>query len=309
MKTRERALLGQVADIDLRLLRVFRAVVDCGGMAAAELELNIAISTISRHVKDLEERFGMVLCRRGRAGFALTPEGERVYAASDRLLRATDAFRVGLHDIGRTLGGEIHVALFEKVVTNPLAHIDDAIAQFRKLAPSVSIKLHVGTIGSIERGMMDGQFHVGLIPEHRRSDSLGYEELFDERMLLFAGSRHPWFASAERRRNWAALESQGLAGLDYHSPNMLLAHARGLTRAASASDQEGVAHLVLSGSYLGFLPDHYSEPFVRTGRMRAVCPGILKYDCRFSVIHRREPRPLRVTEAFRECLRSAHTEK
>ena len=27
--------------MDLRLLRVFRAVVDCGGMAAAELELNI----------------------------------------------------------------------------------------------------------------------------------------------------------------------------------------------------------------------------------------------------------------------------
>ena len=33
--------MGQVSDMDLRLLQVFRAVVDCGGMAAAELELNI----------------------------------------------------------------------------------------------------------------------------------------------------------------------------------------------------------------------------------------------------------------------------
>lgn len=87
MQPRERAILGQLADVDLRLLRVFRAVADCGGMAAAELELNIAMSTISRHIKDLEERFGMVLCRRGRSGFALTPEGERIYAASERLLR------------------------------------------------------------------------------------------------------------------------------------------------------------------------------------------------------------------------------
>ncbi|HQZ57369.1 MAG TPA: LysR family transcriptional regulator, partial [Ottowia sp.] len=37
---RIRAVLGQVSDMDLRLLRVFKAVVECGGMAAAELELN-----------------------------------------------------------------------------------------------------------------------------------------------------------------------------------------------------------------------------------------------------------------------------
>ena len=69
-----RPALGQLSDMDLRLLRVFRVVADCGGMAAAELELNIGSSTISRHIKDLETRLGLRLCRRGRAGFALTPE-------------------------------------------------------------------------------------------------------------------------------------------------------------------------------------------------------------------------------------------
>ena len=61
-----KALLGNVTDNDLRLLRVFRAVVACGGFAAAELELNINRSTISRHIKDLETRLGVTLCRRGR---------------------------------------------------------------------------------------------------------------------------------------------------------------------------------------------------------------------------------------------------
>src|SRR5215831_11099766 len=100
-----KAILGRLGDIDLRLLRVFKAVADCGGMAAAELELNIAMSTISRHVKDLEERLGLVLCRRGRGGFALTAEGEKVYAAAEQLLSATESFRDSLHDIHRGLGG------------------------------------------------------------------------------------------------------------------------------------------------------------------------------------------------------------
>jgi DNA-binding MarR family transcriptional regulator len=82
--------LGQLSDADWRLLRVFLAVVDCGGMTAAELELNISTSTISRHVKDLEARLGLVLCRRGRAGFALTPAGERIVAESRQLLAATE---------------------------------------------------------------------------------------------------------------------------------------------------------------------------------------------------------------------------
>lgn len=34
---RERAVLGRLSDMDLRLLQVFKSVVDCGGMAAAEL--------------------------------------------------------------------------------------------------------------------------------------------------------------------------------------------------------------------------------------------------------------------------------
>ena len=76
--TKRRAVLGQISDADIRLLRVFQAVADCGGMTAAELELNISTSTISRHVKDLETRLGLTLCRRGRGGFALTPEGARI---------------------------------------------------------------------------------------------------------------------------------------------------------------------------------------------------------------------------------------
>ena len=59
--TRNRAVLGQLSDMDLRLLKVFKSVVDCGGMAAAELELNIGTSTVSRHVKDLETRLAEAL--------------------------------------------------------------------------------------------------------------------------------------------------------------------------------------------------------------------------------------------------------
>ena len=311
------AAVPRLEDVDLRLLRVFKAVADCGGMAAAELELDLAMSTISRHIKELEARLNLVLCRRGRAGFALTPEGEQLYAATERLLSATEAFRAGLHEIHERLGGDLHVAIFEKTASNPNARIAEAVGRFRGQAGEVTLHLHVGTIAMIERGVMDGQFHLGIVPEHRRSESLAYDELFEETMLLYAGRGHPWFeaaagSAAGRVRaaplGWADLRKQDLAALGYHSPNMALAHKHRLERKATASDQEAVATLVLSGAFVGFLPDHYAEPFVRAGRMRAVAPERLKYDCRFSCIRRRAPAPLRVMQAFRAALLRAHRE-
>jgi DNA-binding transcriptional LysR family regulator len=67
-----------------------------------------------------------------------------------------------------------------------------AIALFCAQAPEVALNLHVAPINAaIERGVIDGQFQVGVIPGHRRSDSLAYDELFDETMLLYCGADAP----------------------------------------------------------------------------------------------------------------------
>ena len=83
---------------------------------------------------------------------------------------------------------------------------------------------------------------------------------------------------------------------------MEIARTHNLTCSATASDQEGVAHLILSGGFLGFLPDHYAALFVSEGRMRPVAPQRMYYNCRYSVIHRKDPPPLRAARVFRACL-------
>jgi LysR family transcriptional regulator, transcriptional activator for bauABCD operon len=303
---RERAILGQVSDLDLRLLRVFKAVVECGGMAAAELELNIGTSTVSRHVKDLESRLGLRLCRRGRSGFALTTEGDRVYREILQLLGSVAAFRNSIDDIHRRMGGQLEVALFDKTATNPAARIHQALARFSALAPEVTLSVHVDSINGIERGLIGGAFHVGIMPVHRSSKTLRYADLFGETMLLYCGSQHSLFEANDSSLTWAQIRKLPFAGLGYHSPNMELTHRERLQRSATGYDQEAIATLVLSGKYLGFLPDHYAESFVRAGLLRALNPQRLRYSCRFASVIRRSPEPSRAIRAFAECLLEAH---
>lgn len=306
MKVKTPASLGQISDMDIRLLRVFKSVVDCGGMAAAELELNIGTSTVSRHIKDLETRLGLLLCRRGRAGFALTPEGERIYAETLRLLAGVEAFRQSVDDIHQRMGGPLHLAVFDKTASNPAARIHEAIARFTERAPEVHLQLHVSTLIAIERGVLDGQFQLGVIPGHRDSGTLAYEALFDETMLLYCAARHPLYAADDATLDWENLRQHPFAGLGDHSPNMALSQLRRLPRRATGFDQESIATLILSGRYLGFLPDHYAQGFVRDGLMRAVHPARFRYECRFFSIVRRSPQATRVTRAFLDCLRQAH---
>ena len=298
--------LGQLGESDLRMLKVFKAVADCGGMAAAELELNVGTSTISRQIKDLETRLGFTLCRRGRAGFALTVEGQRIYEETMRLLSAVDAFRSGVDDIHQRMGGQLEIGLFDKTATNPKARIGEAIAGFVERAPEVALQIQIGTINAIERQLIDGSLHVGIIPAHRRSESLAYDLLFDETMLLYCGAGHPLFDGRNTGLDWKGLRAHRFAGLGYHSPNMEASHRAGLKRAATGLDQEAIATLILSGCFLGFLPDHYGRIFEEGGRMRPVRKSMFRYDCGFVCVMRRSPAPSRAALAFREALLQAH---
>ncbi|BBI71815.2 hypothetical protein HAALTHF_16320n [Vreelandella aquamarina] len=54
------ASLGQMSDYEIRLIRIFKTVVECGGFTAAETTLGISRSAISQHMNDLEGRFPSV---------------------------------------------------------------------------------------------------------------------------------------------------------------------------------------------------------------------------------------------------------
>ena len=127
-------------------------------------------------------------------------------------------------------------------------------------------------------------------------------------MLLYCGHAHPLFGATAKDQpsDWDALRAHQFAGLGYHSPNMEISQQVRLARKATGFDQEAIATLILSGKFLGFLPDHYAESFVRDGQMRAIDPTVFRYDCQFFAITRRSPQIARATRALQECLEQAH---
>ena len=156
--------LAQVSDFDLRLLRVFKAVAEAGSFAGAESALGITRSAISLHMADLEQRLGMRLCQRGRAGFALTDQGREVLRSAESLLAAVEDFRTGVNQLHQTLRGDLNIGLMNNLVTLPRMRITAALQAIRQRSDAVRIHLSMSPPGEVERGVLDGRLHAGAVP-------------------------------------------------------------------------------------------------------------------------------------------------
>jgi len=300
-----RALLASLAEADLRLLRVFIAIAESGGLAAAELRLNISRSVISRHLKDLEVRLGVRLCERGRAGFALTEAGQVVLDAARRLIAQIEQFRSEVAELHAGMRGELNLAIFDKIVSNPGCRLAEAIAAFGAEAPAVTLNVHVAGSSEIEKGLLEGRFHVAVHPFHRASESFTSVPLFDEFLPLYAAPGHPLVAGAQPPDD-AALRRAAFVGLGYHSPNMEHFWRLGLQPAARAFEQEASVLLIRSGRYIGFLPDHYARPFEERGELVRLASETLRYYCEWQASVARNPAPGRIARRFMEILVAQH---
>src|SRR5436190_6673923 len=78
------------SDVTLERMRTFVRVADRGSLSAVARELGVGQSTITRHLRELEEAVGVPLLSRTTRHVTLTDEGSRYYANSVQILRLVE---------------------------------------------------------------------------------------------------------------------------------------------------------------------------------------------------------------------------
>ncbi|MGG5871547.1 LysR family transcriptional regulator [Pseudomonas peli] len=305
MSTRRPDPLAQVSDFDIRLLKLFRSVVECGGFSAAESALGIGRSAISQQMSDLEQRLGLRLCQRGRAGFALTEEGREVFQSTQQLLAALESFRTEVNGLHQHLRGELNIGLTDNLVTVPHMRITNALARLKERGPDVHIHIRMTPPSEVEQGVLDGRLHIGVVPQAGALSGLEYQALYDERSLLYCAVGHPLFYVDDQQLEDERLNAQEAIAPTFRLPPEVQSHYQALNCTASASDREGMAFLILTGRYIGYLPDHYAQAWVQQGRLRVLKPASRFYDISLASVTRKGRRPHLVLESFLEALAEA----
>lgn len=95
----------------MQSLQVFVKVADHGNFAAAGRELNIANSSVTRHIASLETDLGATLLIRTTRQVRLTPAGERAYRHAKEVIGKVEDLRRHVHDAGGAVSGPLRVSV------------------------------------------------------------------------------------------------------------------------------------------------------------------------------------------------------
>lgn len=293
---------------DLRLLRVFDAVVRHGGFAAAQSELNVSLSTISNHITALEQRLSVQLCHRGRGGFKLTEKGEIAVAATQRLLHAMDDFTSDMWALRGKLTGDLKIGLLDSVVTDDNSRLHEAIRRFRRRPNAVTFCLFQEQPQILQEKILGSIFHLGIGSTPHRISGLDYEFLYEEHHSLYCGPGHELFNAAEQVSSLDEVRRYPIASRGYWREGQL--RDLGFERVeAIVYNIEPQLSLIMSGGYLGFLPDHYAQAWLASGQIKKLPAKVASYTCSFEIMTRRGGRKTELTKTFITDLRACYRQK
>ena len=286
---------------DIKALQVFIAVVECQGVSAAQARLNMAQSVISTHLAHLEARFGFILCKRGRSGFALTQEGAAVYQAGLQLSAAASKFSAEIQEIklsNSVLDGELHLVLVDHLPKAFVQSLFQAIELIYQKYPKVQLVADIRSPQEIETALLAGQADLGIGYFARPLKNLNYFPLFSERQSVYCRANHPVLSSsltAERVAQEYAWVKRGYL----FSPDLLPVRPKHMT--ATSYHMEATLLFIMAGSHIGYLPEDYAQPYVDKGMLMRLLPESLSYTVTHDVVRRAEDNPL--VDAFLSLLK------
>lgn len=278
-------MLGNLNDIDLRMLRTFCTIVEAGGFTAAQVRLNISLPRLSVVVRDLEIRVGYSLCKRGKAGFQLTDEGLATYSAAQELFADIERFRQKTVEVNGRTHEHLRIGTVDSLASMPDSPLPAAIARFRPNNARVRLQLHVMRPDELEQAVLEERLHLAIGAFHHRLSGLDYRDLFEEEQNLYCSREHPFFKRADDSLGIEEISSADYVDRGYVAENRRPYELR-FSNMISAFSMEAIALLVFSGTYIGYLPTHYARQWVEQGRLRAILPQRLSYASAFHCITR-----------------------
>lgn len=264
--------LGRVTDVDLRLLRIFQTVVNCGGLSAAQIDLGIGRSTISTHIAELEARLGARLCQRGRSGFSLTTYGKKIYEASLSLMKSLDDFRHQVNASENAMTGELNIGVVDNVIWDKEASLSKVFREFSAVASKIDLTLYILSPDEIEHRLLTGRLHIGIAPVMHEVAGITYEPLFDEVNYLYCARQHPLFSRADSDITTGELIRSQYVKKGYVVNSDLERANTSMGKRVVAFHVEAFALFILSGCYIGFLPEHYASVWESKGEIRKILP-------------------------------------
>lgn len=171
--------------LDLRLFRYAMTAADHGSFRRAAAALNVQQSTVSKGIRNLEDRLGAMLFERSHSGIRPTLAGDRFLNEASL---GFDCLEKAIRRIGSLQRGE-HGEL--AVVTSvPFALLGEILERFREQYHCVSVEIMESTCSGSCASVRQRQADIAFVVKPAENDFSRSLHLFDESTGIVLPASH-----------------------------------------------------------------------------------------------------------------------
>ncbi|MDQ0392871.1 LysR family transcriptional regulator [Labrys monachus] len=179
--------------MDLRQLRYFVQIADCGSFSRAAEMLRVAQPSLSQQIKSLEEELGVELFMRHARGVALTELGLQFCDHARRLIQEADHARDSIRSQAASPSGRVSVGLPTSACRGLSLPLFQALSQ---RLPHIRLHIVETMTGYLDELLRAGRLDVALLYDHKAFEHVAWTEMMAEELMLLGPPDGPLTGAA-----------------------------------------------------------------------------------------------------------------
>ena len=185
----------------LQQLRILKAVANERSFTRAAEILYVSQPSLSKQIKILENKLGIILLNRENSTISLT-EGGRVFLQySERILALCEESCRALNDVKNGDRGNITVGASQTIGTYLMPRV---LALFAQNYPQINIKVQVDSTRIVAKNVVNREIDIavvgGDIPEDLKKN-LHVENFVEDELILIVPKSHPFALKKHKKIN------------------------------------------------------------------------------------------------------------
>ncbi len=163
---------------------VFLSVAEHLSFSKAAEALHISQPAVSRHIKELEQRYDASLFERKGNRIYLTGAGEKVYHAFKEIARHYRNLDFEMGELHNAQAGEIRVGASSTIAQYVIPRV---MASFHKRYPHIRLLLMNGNSFEMEQLLLDNRIDLALVENLSSQTGIRYRDFLHDELIVVTG--------------------------------------------------------------------------------------------------------------------------
>jgi DNA-binding transcriptional LysR family regulator len=275
--------------LNLNQLRIFHSVASLSSFTRAADAMHLTQPGISKHVKQLEDYYGIRLFERRGKRIALTEAGQILFETTHEVISSVERADRRIKELDDVAPKLRLAATF----TAGLYVVPGLLATFRKHHPAIEPTLEVLLASVIEAKLMDYTFDIGLVGHEITNKKLSAKQFFTDELVAIVPVRHKWASLKRKIRPDEFLSEPFIttavgSGTRCVIEDRLQQNGVKLTKVLDFGNMEAVKKAVEAGLGVSILSKIVIQREVSTGLLRMLPVAGTNMKRRFLFLHRKD---------------------